>query len=128
MTAQTIDGNALARAIRAEVSGRTAALKARGVSPQLNIILVGEDPASQVYVRSKGKQAVELATKACELTQWANAGYIDTKGKATFSGEFRAEGNQHIFKPTHPEVLRNPLDIAAEYILRAEVIKEDAAA
>jgi len=64
MTAQTIDGNALARAIRAEVSGRTAALKARGVSPQLNIILVGEDPASRVYTRHKVNDSTETGLGA----------------------------------------------------------------
>ena len=53
MTAQLIDGNALAKRIRAEVSGRTEALRARGVQPSLAIILVGEDPASQVYTKHK---------------------------------------------------------------------------
>ncbi|HRN07361.1 MAG TPA: tetrahydrofolate dehydrogenase/cyclohydrolase catalytic domain-containing protein, partial [Ottowia sp.] len=53
MTAQLIDGNALARQVRAEVAGRVAALKSRGVQPHLTVILVGEDPASQVYTRSK---------------------------------------------------------------------------
>ena len=53
MTAQLIDGNALAQQVRSEVAGRVAALKARGVQPQLNVILVGEDPASQVYTRNK---------------------------------------------------------------------------
>ena len=53
MPAQLIDGNALAAKIRAEVSGRTAALKARGIQPALSIVLVGEDPASQVYTKHK---------------------------------------------------------------------------
>jgi methylenetetrahydrofolate dehydrogenase (NADP+) / methenyltetrahydrofolate cyclohydrolase len=53
MVAQLIDGNALAKRIRAEVSGRTEALRAKGVQPSLAIILVGEDPASQVYTRHK---------------------------------------------------------------------------
>ena len=53
MTAQLIDGNALAQKIRAEVAGRTPALKARGIQPHLAILLVGEDPASQVYVKHK---------------------------------------------------------------------------
>ena len=53
MTAQLIDGNAVARTIRAEVAERTAALKARGITPSLAVILVGEDPASQVYVGKK---------------------------------------------------------------------------
>jgi methylenetetrahydrofolate dehydrogenase (NADP+) / methenyltetrahydrofolate cyclohydrolase len=53
MSATLIDGNALAKQIRGEVAGRTAALKARGVTPRLAIILVGDDPASQVYTRHK---------------------------------------------------------------------------
>jgi methylenetetrahydrofolate dehydrogenase (NADP+) / methenyltetrahydrofolate cyclohydrolase len=53
MSAQLIDGNALAKRIRAEVSGRTEALRAKDVQPSLAIILVGEDPASQVYTKHK---------------------------------------------------------------------------
>lgn len=58
MTAQLIDGNALSRQLRAEVAQRAAALKTRGVVPGLAVVLVGENPASQVYVRNK--------VKACE--------------------------------------------------------------
>jgi methylenetetrahydrofolate dehydrogenase (NADP+) / methenyltetrahydrofolate cyclohydrolase len=58
MTAQIIDGIALSKQLRAEVAQRTGALKARGITPGLAVILVGEDPASQVYVRNK--------IKACE--------------------------------------------------------------
>jgi methylenetetrahydrofolate dehydrogenase (NADP+)/methenyltetrahydrofolate cyclohydrolase len=58
MPAQIIDGNALSRQIRAEVAQRAAALTARGTRPGLAVVLVGEDPASQVYVRNK--------VKACE--------------------------------------------------------------
>jgi methylenetetrahydrofolate dehydrogenase (NADP+) / methenyltetrahydrofolate cyclohydrolase len=53
MTAQLIDGNALSTKIRAEVAQRAAALTAQGVRPGLAVILVGEDPASQVYVNLK---------------------------------------------------------------------------
>ncbi len=53
MTAQLIDGNALAKSIRAEVAQRAQALTAKGVTPGLAVILVGEDPASQVYVKHK---------------------------------------------------------------------------
>ena len=60
MTAQLIDGNALSRQLRAQVSERVAALKARGVTPGLAVVLVGDNPASQVYVRNK--------VKACEDT------------------------------------------------------------
>ena len=55
MTAQLIDGNALSKQLRAEVAQRAAALRARGVTPGLAVVLVGENPASQVYVRNKVK-------------------------------------------------------------------------
>ena len=55
MTAQTIDGNALSRQLRTEVAERALSLKARGVTPGLAVVLVGDNPASQVYVRNKVK-------------------------------------------------------------------------
>jgi methylenetetrahydrofolate dehydrogenase (NADP+)/methenyltetrahydrofolate cyclohydrolase len=55
MTAQLIDGNALSQQVRAEVAQRAAALTARGVTPGLAVIMVGENPASAVYVRNKVK-------------------------------------------------------------------------
>lgn len=55
MTAQLIDGNALSRQLRTEVAQRAAALKARGTTPGLAVVLVGDNPASQVYVRNKVK-------------------------------------------------------------------------
>jgi methylenetetrahydrofolate dehydrogenase (NADP+)/methenyltetrahydrofolate cyclohydrolase len=64
MTAQIIDGNALARKVREEVAGRTQALKARGVQPHLAILLVGEDPASQVYVKHKVADSEQTGLKA----------------------------------------------------------------
>ena len=60
MTAQLIDGNALSQHLRTEVSQGVIALKAQGVTPGLAVILVGDNPASQVYVRNK--------VKACEDT------------------------------------------------------------
>ena len=57
--AQLIDGNALAKSIRAKVALRTQALKANGVTPGLAVILVGEDPASQVYVKHKVNDSQE---------------------------------------------------------------------
>ena len=57
-SAQLIDGNALSRQLRAEVAARAAALKGRGLTPGLAVILVGDNAASQVYVRNK--------VKACE--------------------------------------------------------------
>lgn len=55
MQAQIIDGKALAAQVKAEAAAETAVLKAKGVTPCLAVILVGEDPASQVYVRGKAK-------------------------------------------------------------------------
>ncbi|HXI21919.1 MAG TPA: bifunctional methylenetetrahydrofolate dehydrogenase/methenyltetrahydrofolate cyclohydrolase FolD [Gemmatimonadales bacterium] len=59
MTARILDGTALAATIRSEVAAETAGLKARGITPGLAVVLVGEDPASAVYVRSKGKACEE---------------------------------------------------------------------
>jgi methylenetetrahydrofolate dehydrogenase (NADP+)/methenyltetrahydrofolate cyclohydrolase len=64
MTAQLIDGNALAKKIRAEVSGRTQALKARGIQPALAVIMVGDDPASEVYTRHKVNDSTETGLAA----------------------------------------------------------------
>ena len=64
MTAQLIDGNALAAQVRAEVAHRVQALKARGVQPHLAIILVGDNPASQVYVKSKVADSEQTGLKA----------------------------------------------------------------
>ena len=59
MSAQLINGTALSQQIRAEVGQRAAALSARGVTPGLAVILVGDDPASAVYVRNKVKACAE---------------------------------------------------------------------
>ena len=53
MTAHIIDGNALSRQLRTEVATRTTALKAKGITPGLAVVLVGSDSASQVYVGKK---------------------------------------------------------------------------
>ena len=58
--AQIIDGKAVSRAVRARVAQETLALKEQGVTPGLAVILVGEDPASQVYVRNKEKACAEV--------------------------------------------------------------------
>ena len=60
MTASIIDGKAYAAGLRARVAHQVAVLKAeKGVTPGLAVVLVGDDPASQVYVRSKTKQTNE---------------------------------------------------------------------
>ena len=53
MTAIRIDGNVLATKVRERIAAEVAALKARGITPGLAVVLVGDDPASQVYVRNK---------------------------------------------------------------------------
>jgi methylenetetrahydrofolate dehydrogenase (NADP+)/methenyltetrahydrofolate cyclohydrolase len=55
MTAQRIDGIELSKKLRANVTQRTLGLKAKGITPGLAVVLVGENPASQVYVRNKVK-------------------------------------------------------------------------
>jgi methylenetetrahydrofolate dehydrogenase (NADP+)/methenyltetrahydrofolate cyclohydrolase len=64
MTAALIDGNALAQTIRTDVAGRIQALKARGITPRLAIVLVGEDPASQVYVKHKVNDSQQTGLEA----------------------------------------------------------------
>ncbi len=60
MTAQLIDGNAIAQAIHEELAQEVAALKAQGVTPGLATVLVGDNPASQTYVRMKQKRCGEI--------------------------------------------------------------------
>ena len=59
MAAQIIDGNALAKKLQGEIKTRVAALSSQGLQPGLAVILVGDDPASQVYVRNKVKACQE---------------------------------------------------------------------
>jgi methylenetetrahydrofolate dehydrogenase (NADP+)/methenyltetrahydrofolate cyclohydrolase len=64
MTAQLIDGTALSRQLLAEVATRAAALTARGFTPGLAVILVGNDPASEVYVGKKVKACEERGLRS----------------------------------------------------------------
>ncbi|MFD0859686.1 bifunctional methylenetetrahydrofolate dehydrogenase/methenyltetrahydrofolate cyclohydrolase FolD [Roseovarius aquimarinus] len=67
MTAQVIDGKAFAAEVRGKVAEHVARLKEKhDLVPGLAVVLVGEDPASQVYVRSKGKQTTEVGMKSVE--------------------------------------------------------------
>ncbi len=75
MTARIIDGVAVAADVRNEVAGRVAALKARGITPGIAVVIVGENPASRVYVRNKVRLAEslgmhsELVSLAADATQ-----------------------------------------------------------
>lgn len=67
MTAQIIDGKAIAASVREEIAAGVAEVKAAGVTPGLAAVLVGDDPASHVYVGSK-----EKAAKAAGMNSWVH--------------------------------------------------------
>ncbi len=62
--ASIIDGKAIAAGLRARVATAVAGLAAQGVVPGLAVVLVGDNPASQVYVRNKGRQTLEAAMRS----------------------------------------------------------------
>ena len=67
MSANIIDGKAFAARVRQKVASKVADLKeTHSITPGLAVVLVGEDPASQVYVRSKGKQTIEVGMNSFE--------------------------------------------------------------
>ena len=67
MTAKTIDGKAFAATVREKVAEQVTRLKdVHGITPGLAVVLVGEDPASEVYVRNKGTQTVEVGMNSYE--------------------------------------------------------------
>ena len=72
--ARLIDGTAIAREIRAELARRAAALASVGRVPGLAVILVGDDPASQVYVRNKIKACAEVGIRSLQETYAATLG------------------------------------------------------
>jgi methylenetetrahydrofolate dehydrogenase (NADP+)/methenyltetrahydrofolate cyclohydrolase len=93
MTAQLIDGNALSRQLRADVAARVTALKAKGITPGLAVILVGDNQASQVYVRNKVKACEDtgmhsvLETWPASMTEAELLGRVDALNKdATIHG------------------------------------------
>ena len=76
--ATLIDGKAFAQSLRGRVASKVAKLKdAHGVTPGLAVVLVGEDPASQVYVRNKGKQTAECGMNSFEHKLDADASEAD---------------------------------------------------
>lgn len=60
MTARIIDGKSIAKELRESLAPRVAALKEQGITPGLTVILVGDDPASAIYVRNKERACVKL--------------------------------------------------------------------
>ena len=93
MTAQIIDGKSFAESVRARVEKAVARLKAeRGPTPALAVVLVGEDPASQVYVASKGKTAKALGVVSIERILPATASQAEV---AAVVDELNADPNVH---------------------------------
>ncbi len=67
MSAEIIDGKAFADKVRGQIAGHVARLKAeQGITPGLAVVLVGEDPASEVYVAAKHRQTVEVGMASFE--------------------------------------------------------------
>jgi len=80
-TATRIDGTAIAREVRAGVARRVARLAAAGQLPSLAVILVGDDPASQVYVRNKIKACAEAGIRSLHETYPADLSEKDLLGR-----------------------------------------------
>jgi methylenetetrahydrofolate dehydrogenase (NADP+)/methenyltetrahydrofolate cyclohydrolase len=77
MSAQLIDGKAIAAEVRGEVATRTSELAARGLTPGLATVLVGEDPGSKVYVAAKRKACAEVGIKAWDHDLAASTSQAD---------------------------------------------------
>ena len=73
MSAKIIDGNKVAAEMQAEMVGEVEKLKAEGVTPGLSVVLVGEDPASKVYVRNKARTCKKLGIKSEQYNLDADA-------------------------------------------------------
>ena len=82
MKAQLIDGKRISAEIKAEAAEEAAALKAKGITPCLAVVLVGDDSASQVYVNNK--------KKACEAVGIRSVSHV-LSGGSTFGADCQAE-------------------------------------
>ncbi|WP_100810039.1 MULTISPECIES: bifunctional methylenetetrahydrofolate dehydrogenase/methenyltetrahydrofolate cyclohydrolase [unclassified Microbacterium] len=79
MTAKKLDGKATAAAIKAELTERVAALKARGVNPGIATVLVGADPGSQLYVGMKHRQSEAIGMNSIQIELPADATQQDVE-------------------------------------------------
>ena len=79
MTAQVLDGKAASAAIKSELAERIAALKERGVTPGIATVLVGADPASQLYVGMKHKQSAAIGMNSIQRELPADATQEDVE-------------------------------------------------
>ncbi|HZX31406.1 MAG TPA: bifunctional methylenetetrahydrofolate dehydrogenase/methenyltetrahydrofolate cyclohydrolase FolD [Rhodocyclaceae bacterium] len=92
MTAQIIDGNALAQELRQSFKARVEALAAKGHRPGLAVILVGENPASQVYVRNKVNACVNVGMHSEKITYDADVDQATVLAKIA---ELNSDPNIH---------------------------------
>ena len=90
--ATIIRGKEVAEHVLAQVKEDVAALAARGVTPCLAVILVGDDPASQVYVRKKKEKCAELGMRSLEFTLPAET---DETELLALIGKLNADANVH---------------------------------
>lgn len=79
MTAKILDGKAASAAVRAELTERVAALKARGITPGIATVLVGADPASQLYVGMKHRQSEAIGMNSIQRELPADATQADVE-------------------------------------------------
>ncbi|WP_315073194.1 bifunctional methylenetetrahydrofolate dehydrogenase/methenyltetrahydrofolate cyclohydrolase [uncultured Microbacterium sp.] len=79
MTAKILDGKAASAAIRAELTERVAALKSKGVTPGIATVLVGADPASQLYVGMKHRQSEAIGMNSIQRELPAEATQADVE-------------------------------------------------
>lgn len=78
MSARLIDGKTMAAEIRQELAPRVAKLRREGVTPGLAVVLIGDDPASEIYVRNKEKDAdgMGIRSRTFRLQEWAGQGQV----------------------------------------------------
>jgi methylenetetrahydrofolate dehydrogenase (NADP+)/methenyltetrahydrofolate cyclohydrolase len=77
MSAQILDGKALAASIKKDLAARTSALKARGITPGLGTVLVGDDPGSRSYVAGKHRDCEEVGVNSIRVDLPASASQAD---------------------------------------------------
>ncbi len=92
MTAQVLDGKALASQLREEVAAASKRLAERGITPGLAVVLVGDDPASQIYVRHKERAAKECGVTALDYRRDAD---ISQEELLALILELNADENVH---------------------------------
>ncbi len=93
MVAEKLDGKLVASQVKAELAGRVAALKARGVTPGLGTVLVGDDPASHIYVAGKHRDCAQVGIESIQVELPADASAADVEAEvAALNSDPRCTG------------------------------------